>query len=248
MKILFIIVALFLLLDNTYSGTIDPSVDDSVYIKHANNFKCVGKLCGTYSDNTFFCASAVAISDNIIITAAHVVKNATKCFITINDKKICVQKFVYKKEFDINNFGENDIAIGFCDEPIGLDEYPELYDTDDEENKQCDIVGFGMTGTFLTGVLKSDDFKRAGSNTIDNTFKDTIVCSPSKKTDDNYTDKEFLIASGDSGGGLFIDSKLAGINSMVMAKDKNPNSSYTDESCHTRISLYKEWIKQNIKY
>jgi hypothetical protein len=61
------------------------------------------------------------------------------------------------------------------------------------------------------------------------------------------TELEFLIASGDSGGGLFIDNKLAGINSCVMAVDKKPDSTYNDESGHTRISKFIGWIKENIE-
>jgi len=58
---------------------------------------------------------------------------------------------------------------------------------------------------------------------------------------------EFLIANGDSGGGLFIDKKLAGINSCVMADDKSLNSNYNDWSGHTRVSLHKPWIDKMIK-
>jgi hypothetical protein len=32
-----------------------------------------------------------------------------------------------------------------------------------------------------------------------------------------------------------------------MAVDKTPNSNYTDESGHTRLSLFKNWIKEKIK-
>ena len=57
---------------------------------------------------------------------------------------------------------------------------------------------------------------------------------------------EFLIASGDSGGGMFINGKLAGINSFVTAADGTTNSDYGDECCHTRISIFAKWIKDHI--
>ena len=63
----------------------------------------------------------------------------------------------------------------------------------------------------------------------------------------NHTELEFCAANGDSGGGLFIDNKLAGINSMVLAADKKTNSDYGDECTHTRISSYKSWIDSLIK-
>lgn len=248
MKSLFwFLVSLFLISTGIYAGTVDPHKEDKIYVKYAEQFPTVGKLCGTYADGTQFCASAVAISDRWILTAAHVVKNANKCFITINNKKICVSKFIYKKEFDLDILCENDIAVGCCEENIGLLNYPELYSDSDEIDKKCEISGFGITGTFISGAIRSDDKKRAGTNTIDRIYNDTLVCTPSHRAEKDYTDKEFIIASGDSGGGLFINGKLAGINSLIMATDRNPDSSYTDESCHTRVSVFKEWIESIIK-
>jgi secreted trypsin-like serine protease len=246
-SIFWLVVSLLLVSSNIYSGTVDPHKEDRIYVKYAEQFPSVGKLCGTYSDGTQFCASAVAISDRWILTAAHVVKNANKCFISINGKKICVSKFTYKQEFDLDILCRNDIAVGYCEEDIGLANYPALYEQSNEINKKCDISGFGITGTFISGSIRSDDKKRAGTNTIDKIYNDTLVCTPSHRAESDYTDKEFIIASGDSGGGLFIDGKLAGINSLVMADDRSPNSSYTDESCHTRVSVFKEWIESIIK-
>jgi len=99
----------------------------------------------------------------------------------------------------------------------------------------------------LTGANNHDSKKRAGSNFIDRIEKDLLICSPSKRNDKNFTSLEFLIASGDSGGGLFIDTKLAGIHFCVMVTGKNPQSKYGEESGHTRISNFIEWINENKK-
>ena len=56
-----------------------------------------------------------------------------------------------------------------------------------------------------------------------------------------------MISHGDSGGGLFIDNKLAGINSLVMSSDGKPDSSWTDESGHTRVSKFVSWIDKIIQ-
>lgn len=242
--LLFLIVSL-LSINPLLAGTIDPETPDSKYIQYAKKFIYIGKLCGKSDDDQTYCASAVAIKPRWIITAAHVVKNSKTCFVTINDKKIYVSKIISHQNFNENNFGKYDIAIGLCDEDIGLSFYPELYDTNDEVNKVCSISGFGLYGTFLTGANRSDHNKRAGSNTVDSIDRDLLICSPSKEH--NKTSLEFLICSGDSGGGLFIGNKLAGINSCVLAKDKKPDSTYGDESGHTRISIYKDWIIENIK-
>lgn len=231
---------------SSYAGTIDPKTSDNKYLEHAESFECVGKLCGSYKDGSRFCASAVAISDTIILTAAHVVDNAKECYIHIDGKQILVEKFIVNKDFKFEQVGVGDIAIGFCKTPLGLKSYPELY-TEDPIGKVCSISGFGITGTFITGAKKSDNKKRAGYNFTEQLYKTTIVCNASRPGEKNYTDLEFLIASGDSGGGLFIDGKLAGINSFVSTTDGNPNSTYVDESHHTDISNYIEWIQLNLK-
>jgi hypothetical protein len=114
---------------------------------------------------------------------------------------------------------------------------------EDELDKICSISGYGSTGTGITGAVKYDDKKRAGSNKIMEVTDHLLKCDMSRQ---NPTSLEFLIAHGDSGGGLFIDKKLAGINSFVASDDK-PDSSFGDESCHTRVCKYKIWLEENMK-
>lgn len=242
MKYIFFCLIMICRISTCLSGTIDPLISDTKYVEYGQKFTYVGKLCGIGSDDKYYCASAVAINDRFILTAAHIIKNAKSCDITINNKTIKVIHLEYPIEFEEDNFGHNDIAIGYCEELIGLSFYPDLYEGNDEKGKLCSLSGYGLTGTFETGAIKSDNNRRAGSNIIDNIDNDLLICSPSRNQE--KTSLEFIIASGDSGGGLFIDNKLAGINSCVMAIDKKPNSSYTDECGHTRVSKFLTWIKE----
>jgi len=228
----------------SYGGTIDPLVPDNKYVKYAEDFHYIGKLCGTYKDGTKFCASAVAIDDHHILTAAHVVKNSDSCLVYLNNKEFCLTKVTIHKDFE-SKFGVADIAIGYSKEPFGLKFYPPLYSDTDEVGKKCSISGFGITGNFKTGAIISDNKKRAGSNIIDSIEEDMLICSPSSFKDPKRTSLEFMIASGDSGGGLFIGNKLAGINSCVMAIDKIPSSKYNEESGHTRVQKFIPWIEEN---
>lgn len=244
MKYISLFFFLSLLCSIVYAGSRDPNTPDSKYIEYGKKFNCIGKIHGTYKDKKQFFASGVAIDSHHVLTAAHAVKDSISCnFILSNGKSVCLKDVTYHKNFKEIIFGKYDIAIGYTEEDIGLDFYPDLYETEDEVNKLCSISGYGFYGTFDTGAIHSDGNRRAGSNVIDYIDNDLLICSPSRT--ERMTELEFIIGTGDSGGGLFIENRLAGINSCVLARDNKPNSSYNDEGGHTRISKYKEWIRDN---
>lgn len=246
MKKFIFILFCWLGITSIFAGTIDPFTDDIKYIEYGQKFKNVVVISGKEKDGTIFFASAVVINDHFILTAAHVVQNAQDCFILINKKKYNIIDIKCHKNFQLNNLPRADIAVGYCDKKIGLESYPKLYTDIDELKKTCSIAGFGLTGTFKTGAMIRDGKIRAGSNTIDRIDRDVLVCSPSLYF--KLTELEFLIANGDSGGGLFIDGKLAAINSSVSCvSGTNPNSDYFSESYHVRISQYIDWIEENTK-
>ena len=239
------LVIFFLICGNSLGGTIDPNVADEKYIEYGRKHKCVVELSGVDKDSgkTFF-ASAVVIKPKIILTAAHILSEAVnkKSFIVVDkDTKINVIASIYPAEYKKDTFAMKDIAIGLLEKETTLDFYPELYDKDDEVGKICSISGIGITGNHKDGTSKHDGHKRAGSNIVDEIFKELLICSLNQGT---KTSLEFLIANGDSGGGLFIDKKLAGINSCVMADDGSLNSNYRDWSGHTRVSIHKSWIDE----
>jgi hypothetical protein len=232
-----------------HAGTIDPTVKDSKYIEYGSKHECVVPIRGIYSEEKGkkigFFGSAVIIRPRIIITAAHVVGEGKDAHIILNDKKIHLLFGLLPKKYEKEKMGTFDIAIGYLQEDAVIDFYPELYDKDDEIGKICSISGYGMTGNHRYGAKVHDGKKRAGSNVIKELFNGMLVCS---LLDKPHTSLEFMIANGDSGGGLFIDKKLAGINSCIMThKGGMLNSDIQDESCHTRISTHKPWLDIIIK-
>lgn len=238
-----------ILLAATYSfaGTIDPSTPDQKHLDYAEGFKFVVKIeglckCGKGKDHVYN-ASAVAISPELVLTAAHVVKGSDNICVKVGEKTFRVLEAIVNEDFEEDKIGYNDIAICRCDGNFGLDFYPDLYEDSDEVSKVVSIAGYGVTGTFSSGAIRSDNKKRAGSNKICRFERDVLVCGLT----DSKTSLEFLIAPGDSGGGLFIGNKLAGINSFVMAADGKTDSGYGDECAHTRISKFVPWIRSKIK-
>lgn len=232
------------LLGISNAGTIKPSNSDKQHIEYGSQFTHVVRLTVISKDNKKMMGSAVIINKHWILTAAHVIQDAKSCVVSFKDQEYCLSCVVQPKDFTEDNVGKYDIAAGYSEEPFDISFDMELYTEDNEVNKICSIAGFGITGNFSTGATISDSLKRAGSNRIKDIYSDLLICSV---TDPKPTSMEFLIASGDSGGGLFIDGKLAGINSCVLSEDKNgPNSDYGDESGHTRISKYVDWITEVI--
>jgi hypothetical protein len=245
MKILTFLLGIFLFLSNSFAGTIDPNVEDSKYLEYGSKFKHTVKII-CYDDKGESSGSAVIVDDNWIITAAHIVKNMKNHHIIIDNKKYNLDSVICHEKYNDNVFGYYDIAIGHIEETVNMKPYPTLYENNDEVGKLVAITGLGLTGDFNTGVKISDGKKRAGSNFIKKIERGTLVCDASRPSQ-KITELEYLICSGDSGGGLFIDGKLAGINSSVLGYDDRPDSTYGDESCHTRISMYIPWIKNIIK-
>lgn len=243
----------------TLAGTRDPNTPDEKYVEFGKKFPSVVKLRAITkktnkdaddkdSKKEFYqYGSAVIIKPHWVLTAAHVVTDTREpvVFLAGQPTPFPLQHVVIHAGFlHDNKFGFDDIALAYSGEDFGLKFYTPLYDTSDEVGKPVTIAGFGVHGTFASGATESDGHRRAGHNKIERSERGVLICDPSKT---NKFPLEFLIASGDSGGGLFIGHKLAGINSFIMAVDKKPNGTYGDEGAHTRVSLYTDWIAQQIQ-
>lgn len=238
-----------ILSSHTTAGTIRHDVADQRYLDYGSTYECVVKLELNIKEkdkNVKANGSAIIIAKHWIVTAAHVAKLTDDMFFVLNGNKFTIDnKFICPGfEIEKNTEDSRDIALCHVKEEIHIKYYPPLYDENTELNKLCGIVGYGITGTGHSGANTSDGKKRAGSNIVDMINGDSLICTMDKN---NTTSLEFLVSHGDSGGGLFINQKLAGIHSAVICTDGKPDSTYGDQSVHTRISVYKIWIDTIIK-
>jgi hypothetical protein len=236
----------------TLAGTRDPETQDEKYVEFGKKFPFVRKIRAQERAPKdpkavhVYYGSAVMIKPHWVLTAAHVLINVDQPTILgdeLDPVEYPIQHTISHPLFDDGRNGYYDIALCYSAKDLGLDFYPALNTDTDELGKDATLAGFGFQGTFHTGMVEQDGKRRAGSNKISSLERSVLVCDPSK---DSKTALEFLITPGDSGGGLFIGNKLAGIHSFLMAKDGKPNGTYTDESAHTRVSLYTDWIAQQM--
>lgn len=238
---------LVLLCSIVRAGTIDPSKKDKEYIEYGSKHGCVLPIMGIMDDkmNSNFRGSCVIIDPYHVLTAAHIVEKSLTQHVIYGRKVYPCRIVAIHALYNNDKVGFHDIALIRLQQPINLDYYPELYTDRDEKGKICSMAGYGFYGNFNTGYLQKnyDNKKRAGSNFIDG-IEDNVLTFSASKPGKKSTSLEFLITPGDSGGGLFIDKKLAGIHSFVYARDNNVNSDYGDVGCSTRVSDYIDWIKQ----
>jgi hypothetical protein len=248
-------ILIFLLAANTVkAGTRDPDTPDSKYIEFGKKFPWVMRIRAVVQKahrkiedadvDIVHYASAVVIRPHWVLTAAHVTAHTEKQAILRDSGEHPLTKIIQHPDYADDLYGYHDLALCYSPKDFELEFYTPLYADSDEIGKTATISGFGWHGSFHTGGKTYDSQKRAGSNVISGIERNILVCDATPGA--NRTALEFLICPGDSGGALFIGNKLAGINSFLMATDKKPDGTYTDEAAFTRVSLYADWVESEI--
>lgn len=252
----------------------------SEYNALLDGFGSVGQF-HTTDGNYRYAGSGVAIANNWVLTAGHVAAgmNSMDFYLdgggdfdsfgsrSTSDDAYSALSWITHPKWSGNLSSGYDIALVKFDN-ASFANTASLYQGSDEVGEIGTMVGFGMTGDGTTGATTFDGLKRAGLNRIGDLYDtpgkrsnpDRILLADfdsGKTSDDSFGDEdplalEAMIASGDSGGGLFIDTIhcgngsdpcLAGITSFGWGRlDGNPDSDFGDVGGFTRVSALYDWI------
>jgi hypothetical protein len=226
-------------------GTIEDTIPDARYKQYGESFSPYTRpIKGLDSKGRTPHGTCVLISPHWALTAAHVTEDLVAAGIPMDDGERIVNKFVPHPSYT-GDFGWHDIALVHTSKPFTLAKYPPLSDGTERLGSVVSAAGYGVTGRLSTGIKADDAGLRAGTMRLVAEERAVFVCAIAR----SGSPLPFCIAPGDSGGPLWATAadgttRLVGINSCVSRRGTGkPKHVAGEESCHTRVSLYLEWIR-----
>ena len=271
------VVGLFFCLPRLEAGVRRADVPDTSFLALAASslYQSVGKL--TYSvGSSSYLASGVLISPDWVLTAGHVVGGNNYQGGGISNLTFSLGSAGGPLSFAADEWyahpgwtsTQGDLLAGYdlglihLGSTVTTFEAASLYLSDTLSIQPGTLVGYGATGTGLSGYLSgTSGTKRAGQNMIDAQGDGETISSSILFVDfdqpgtsaknvvgsDVPLRLEYLIAPGDSGGGLFVTENqqtfLVGITSFTWGiLDGVANSSYGDVAGFTSTTSQLGWI------
>ncbi|MGL4400235.1 MAG: trypsin-like serine protease [Luteolibacter sp.] len=238
--------------------TDDPAVTAQMYRDEAALYPMVGKVSGSGLNG-----SGVLISDRWVLTAGHIAFRRTSGTFNVGGVDYTISRSITHPNYV---FGSNpfDLGLLYLSGPVSAVSAASMIQLGGPNSilgREATWVGTGLTGTGLTGAQAPLEF-RAFTNVIDvigtaygltetsfvadfdrpdgSTNSDPLLSSPTA------TRLEGNVASGDSGGGVFITEGgidyLVGINSYTGRFGPGAASSYGSISGANNLELFHSWI------
>jgi len=181
------------------AGTIRHDRADSAYTTPASSasYNAVGHF-GDFTGGTLFRLNTTDTSSVYVLTAAHI--GLPGGGFTINGQNIAVVARTVHPDFD-NDTTQNDIAVvQLASAPVGVTPIT-LYTGNTEATQTATIVGYGATGTGLTGATAgTQGTKRAGTNVVD-AYAQTLANGAIVATPDNSASNYKLVTDFDAPAG-----------------------------------------------
>ena len=250
----------------TQAGTIRDDRPASSYLALGDSIRyaSVGLVTELTATGSLL-SSGTLIAPNVVLTAAHAIDRATGIRFQVGGASYSASRWVTNPNWTGNLAAGFDLGLFLLDRPVANVAPAKRYDGGGELGAIATFVGFGRTGSGITGDTRYDGLKRAGTNFFDDFYRDgkanpRILVSdfdnPRSALDNAVgsaapTTLEFLSARGDSGGGVFLDTpfgpRLAGVISFGYANDGRNNADYGDLMGTIRLSAFNSWIDQTLR-
>ena len=252
------------------AGTVQSAEFDYFHQQWGQKFDTVGKFDLKFSAGDALC-SGVIIGDRYVLTAGHCVYSdgdtVRNMVFNINGERIRAQSWAMHPAWDGSNdalIQGRDIAIVKLRRPITKGKVAYYARSGDHNDQIVTMAGFGATGTGSTGEVLPAGTKRAGENRadvsgpgeynlsqagfdvdfnrlyiIDFDAEGQFIDNPEE---DVPLPLEYMIARGDSGGGLFSGGTVIGITSFGAG-----NSAFGSSGGFTRVASHTRWIKRTLR-
>jgi secreted trypsin-like serine protease len=233
----------------------DPLVTAQMYRDEAALYPMVGKVTGSG-----FNGSGVLIAERWVLTAGHVSYGKTSGTFQLGGTSYTIQSSVTHPSYSLasNSF---DLGLLYLSAPVtAVDAARTVLLESSILGREATWVGNGFTGTGLTGQYPSFEL-RGFTNFIDVMGPEYGQAETSFVADFDRPDGstnapssapvvtrlEGNLATGDSGGGVFITAAdgqryLVGINSYTGRFGPGAASSYGSISGATNLDLFHSWI------
>ena len=256
------------------AGIIDDGASDANHTSLANQsqYDAVGVI---HRDGGELDSSGTLISSEWVLTAAHTIvsgggPNAT---FTVNGETRNIVEAIRNPGYTDSLPDGHDIALLRLDSPITSVAPAQIYTglSADLVGESLTYVGYGKTGTGSTGDTGAAGTKRAGHNIAEQLgyilnpgvdqveYSDQLIFADMDAFTGPWENPlgstlpvglEYLIALGDSGGGLFVEDNgqhyLAGVHSLLFNLDPFGTLGYGDIMASTTVESFLTWINQTI--